>query len=188
MAKSKEEHSDLHTPPLAPRLECLPLADLAWDAFEAFCCDLISKLPGVRACHRYGTHGDTQLGIDLFAEILVEALDHPAPEVRSQAVWKMAILAAKDGTLLAPLTQALADKDDNVRRSAVFALQKVGKLNEAAVPNLVQALKKASRYDVLPIVEILGAFGPKAREALPVLVSPLLARHRTRSKNIRTLA
>ena len=31
-------------------------------------------------------------------KILVEALDHPAPEVRSQAVWKMAILAAKDGS------------------------------------------------------------------------------------------
>jgi len=59
----------LPAPPLTPRLEYLPLADLTWEAFEAFCCDLIARLPRVRECHRFGTQGDTQLGIDLFAEL-----------------------------------------------------------------------------------------------------------------------
>jgi hypothetical protein len=53
---------------VAPRLERLPLEDLGWDAFEAFCRDLISRLPGIRDCHHYGKQGDTQLGIDLFAD------------------------------------------------------------------------------------------------------------------------
>lgn len=41
---------------------------MGWDAFEAFCCALIARLPKVRECHHYGTQGDTQLGIDLFAD------------------------------------------------------------------------------------------------------------------------
>src|SRR5215467_14346580 len=55
-------------PPVVPRLECLPLKDLGWDAFEAFGHDLIDRLPKFRNCHRYGKQGDTQLGIDLFAD------------------------------------------------------------------------------------------------------------------------
>ncbi len=55
-------------PPLTPRLERLPLETLGWDAFEAFCRDLISRQPGVRDCHHFGKQGDTQHGIDLFAD------------------------------------------------------------------------------------------------------------------------
>ncbi len=67
MAKLKKK-PDPPTPPVNPRLTCLPLADLGWDGFEEFCCDMISRLPAVRDCHRYGTQGDTQLGIDIFAD------------------------------------------------------------------------------------------------------------------------
>ena len=121
-------------------------------------------------------------------KILVEALDHPEPDVRSKAVWELAMLAAKDRSLLAILTRALADKDDNVRKSAVFALQKIGKLDEGAVPHLIQALKKASSDDIVfPIVDMLGFFGPKAREALPVLVVKLQERNLGRHNSWRDL-
>src|SRR5437667_185901 len=55
-------------PPVVPRTERLPLENLGWDAFESFCRDLVSRMPGVRECHHYGKQGDTQLGIDLFAD------------------------------------------------------------------------------------------------------------------------
>lgn len=54
-------------PPVTPLLERLPLADLGWDAFEAFCCALVARLPKVRECQHYGKQGDAQEGIDLFA-------------------------------------------------------------------------------------------------------------------------
>jgi hypothetical protein len=68
MAKSPNPGS-VPKPPLTPLLERLPLADMDWDAFEAFCCAFIARLPKCRECHHYGTQGDTQLGIDLFAEL-----------------------------------------------------------------------------------------------------------------------
>jgi hypothetical protein len=55
-------------PLVVPRTERLPLESLGWDAFESFCRDLVSRMPGVRECHHYGKQGDTQLGIDLFAD------------------------------------------------------------------------------------------------------------------------
>ena len=58
-------------PPVAPHPEFLPLNDpnLPWDRFEAFCEELISKLPGVKEPHRYGRRGSRQRGIDIFADL-----------------------------------------------------------------------------------------------------------------------
>jgi Restriction endonuclease len=58
-------------PPVSPRPDKLPLNDpnFSWDRFESFCLDFISKLPEVRNCHRYGTQGDSQKGIDIFADL-----------------------------------------------------------------------------------------------------------------------
>ncbi len=57
-------------PPVAPYPEFLPLDDpnLPWDRFEAFCEELISRLPGVKETHRYGRRGSNQKGIDIFAD------------------------------------------------------------------------------------------------------------------------
>ena len=58
-------------PPVAALLELLPLDDpnLPWERFEAFCEDLISRLPGVKETHRYGRRGSRQRGIDIFADL-----------------------------------------------------------------------------------------------------------------------
>jgi hypothetical protein len=58
-------------PPVSPRPDRLPLNDsnFSWDRFESFCLDFISKLPEVKNCHRYGTQGDYQKGIDIFADL-----------------------------------------------------------------------------------------------------------------------
>jgi hypothetical protein len=63
-----EQKSERPAPPLSPRLERLPLEQLNWDAFQEVSRDLIARLPRVRDCHQYGKEGETQLGIDLFAE------------------------------------------------------------------------------------------------------------------------
>ena len=57
--------------PAAPYPEFLPLNDpnLPWVRFEAFCEELISRLPGVKETHRYGRSGSRQRGIDIFADL-----------------------------------------------------------------------------------------------------------------------
>jgi hypothetical protein len=58
-------------PPVTPSPEFLPLNDpnLPWERFEAFCEDLISRLPCVKETHRYGRTGSRQRGIDIFADL-----------------------------------------------------------------------------------------------------------------------
>ena len=58
-------------PPVVPSPEFLPLynPNLPWDRFEAFCEELISRLPGVKETHRYGRRGSNQKGIDIFADL-----------------------------------------------------------------------------------------------------------------------
>ena len=61
---------DYATPlPVVPSPESLPLNDpnLPWERFEAFCEELISRLPGVKETHRYGRSGSRQRGIDIVA-------------------------------------------------------------------------------------------------------------------------
>lgn len=58
-------------PPATPRLDRLPLnyPSFSWDDFEKFCFGFIDLLPRVEKCHRYGTQGDSQKGIDIFADL-----------------------------------------------------------------------------------------------------------------------
>src|SRR5262249_8744799 len=55
-------------PPLVPRVDRLPLGDMLWERSERFAQDLIARLPGFTNCHLYGTRGQKQHGIDLFAD------------------------------------------------------------------------------------------------------------------------
>ena len=58
-------------PPVIPNPELLPLNDpnISWERFEAFCEELIFRLPDVRETHRYGGTGSRQRGIDLYADL-----------------------------------------------------------------------------------------------------------------------
>ena len=66
-----EQTSNATPPPVVSYPEFLPLDDpnLPWERFEAFCEELISKLPGVKETHRYGRSGSGQGGIDIFADL-----------------------------------------------------------------------------------------------------------------------
>jgi hypothetical protein len=69
----KKLHQKRHliSSPVVPSPELLPLNDpnFGWEKFEAFCEDFISKLPGVKECHRYGTRGSKQKGIDIYVDL-----------------------------------------------------------------------------------------------------------------------
>ena len=70
MTTDSPNGQDYATPlPVVPGPESLPLNDpnLPWERFEAFCEELISRLPGVKETHRYGRRGSRQRGIDIFA-------------------------------------------------------------------------------------------------------------------------
>ena len=56
-----------HSPPIRPSVAGLPLGEMAWERFEAFAADLISRRPGYTNCHRHGQSGQRQRGIDIFA-------------------------------------------------------------------------------------------------------------------------
>jgi YD repeat-containing protein len=61
-------------PPVSPRPEQLPLSDRnwAWEAFQAFCLEMVSRLPTTKEAgknHHLGKQGDAQDGIDLFADM-----------------------------------------------------------------------------------------------------------------------
>lgn len=68
LKQHQEENSveDLKLPAKAHE-ECLPLEGLAWDAFEAFCLDLIARLLKPQEIYHYGTQGNNQQGIDIVA-------------------------------------------------------------------------------------------------------------------------
>jgi hypothetical protein len=70
LKKHQEENSieDLQLPAKAHE-ECLPLEGLAWDAFEAFCLDLIAQFLKPKEIYHYGTQGNAQKGIDIVADL-----------------------------------------------------------------------------------------------------------------------
>lgn len=72
MPKDSTKQQNYATPPpVTPSPEFLPLNDpnLPWERFEAFCEELISRLPCVKETHRYGRTGSRQRGIDIFADM-----------------------------------------------------------------------------------------------------------------------
>lgn len=71
MAGAKRSQGAQLLPPVTLPPELLPLNDdnFHWERFEAFCRDLVSRLPGVKTCYRYGVQGNRQHGVDLIADM-----------------------------------------------------------------------------------------------------------------------
>ena len=54
-------------PPVRTRTQLLPLQDLAWEDFERLCVRLARLESSIEHCQLYGTRGQRQHGIDLYA-------------------------------------------------------------------------------------------------------------------------
>lgn len=59
--------STIVNPPTTTLKQELPFSELAWEDFEKLCLRLASKNSDIDQCRLYGTRGDPQEGIDIFA-------------------------------------------------------------------------------------------------------------------------
>ena len=97
------------------------------------------------------------------AEWLIPFLNDPAREVRQCAALGLAI--KPDESAVQPLVQALSDEDSMVSSLAVNALVKIG---SAAVPSLIEVVKKASQSARIHGLRALAEI--RDHRAIPVMM------------------
>jgi RNA polymerase sigma factor (sigma-70 family) len=94
--------------------------------------------------------------------------------LRRRAFDTLAVIKPEAGTILPVLTPALSDKDRQVRMVAAQMVEGLGASARDAVSALVGALKATHDPDEqMGLVKALGAIGPGADEAIPVLTGLL---------------
>jgi len=100
-----------------------------------------------------------------------DLLSDPNPEVRGLAAVALRDLGPAGEPAMQDLIAALSDPDENVRIAAADAIATKGPTAIVAIPALVRACRvKGEEVHVQrSLVSALGAIGPPAREALPVL-------------------
>ena len=54
-------------PPTSTQLQELPFKESAWENFERLCLRLVKEEAEIEDCRQYGTPGQAQQGIDLYA-------------------------------------------------------------------------------------------------------------------------
>ena len=54
-------------PPLVTRVQSLPMSKLSWENFERLCLRLVRLDAELETCRVYGTPGQAQEGIDIYA-------------------------------------------------------------------------------------------------------------------------
>jgi HEAT repeat protein len=103
---------------------------------------------------------------------LAGVVKDPAPKVRRAAISALGRVysgMAGKAPSLAPLLEALKDKDLMVRVDAASAIPRTKEM----VPQLLTALKNEPKEARLEIIHVLELIGPGARAAVPALVEAL---------------
>lgn len=100
-----------------------------------------------------------------------DLLSDPDAEVRGLAAVALRELGPAGEAVMQDLIAALSDPDENVRIAAADAIATKGPPAIVAIPALVRAcqVKGEEVHVQRSLVSALGAIGPPAREALPVL-------------------
>ena len=114
-------------------------------------------------------------------KLLSTHLKSPNADDRKTAARKLGKIGAKAKETTPNLIVALNDHDKKVRSSAASALRKIG---SGTVPALLSALNDQVEWIRRTAIEILGEFGPEAKEAVPALVAAL----NDQSKEVRSSA
>ncbi len=111
-----------------------------------------------------------QLGV-VPVQLFGDLLSDPDPRVRGLAAVALRDLGPAGEAVMQDLSAALSDPDENVRLAAADAIATKGPTAIVAIPALVRACKIEGEevHVQRSLVSALGAIGPAAREALPVL-------------------
>jgi hypothetical protein len=100
-----------------------------------------------------------------------DLLSDPEPEVRGLAAVALRELGPAGEPVMQDLIAALSDPEENVRIAAADAIATKGPTAIVAIPALIRACQVEGEevHVQRSLVSALGAIGPPAREALPVL-------------------
>lgn len=104
-------------------------------------------------------------------QILREALNDPAPEIREAAAWSIGQLGEGAAPLVPALLPALRDGDLAVRGLAALALRDAGPAAEAALDPLVAALNDPDAGVRMMSAQAIAAQGPRAARVVEALIA-----------------
>lgn len=107
---------------------------------------------------------------ELPASHWLERLKHGDPEVRAEALSRLARGGEASRDAVPAIAAALTDEHDQVRRRAVEALKTLGPIAHAAAGTLVGMLESGSEPTLLAAAEILGHLAPPDSAVVPALV------------------
>ncbi len=128
-------------------------------------------------------HGLNENQTPVAHKVLLEALNHPNPQVRELAVVALADLPVGSVKRVAALALALADPVGRVRRRAARAIGDQGSAGVDALPHLINGLRDVDPSVRRDCAGACGRLGPAAGAAAPRLVS-LLAEPEARTRAV----
>jgi len=131
---------------------------------------LVANKPAVRRSARQVLIERGRLS-DVPVQEFGDLLSDPDPVVRGLSAVALRDLGPAGEAVMRDLIAALSDPDENVRIAAADAIATKGPTAIVAIPALVRAcqVKGKEVHVQRSLVSALGAIGPPAREALPVL-------------------
>jgi RNA polymerase sigma factor (sigma-70 family) len=110
-------------------------------------------------------------------EIAKQAVEDDQPHVRQRSLQVLAHTKPKPQEIVPTLLKVLKETDDSsveVREQAIAIFQELGAEGKDAVPDLIAALKKGTSIrQCMEIARVLGAIGPPAKAAVPLLTEEL---------------
>jgi len=101
---------------------------------------------------------------------LTGLLEHPSKEVRWCALYSLGQIGVSANAAAGAVGKKLQDKEDVVASLGVRTFATVEPSSERVIPLLIESLRSKSGSVRLAAAETLGHFGPKASEAIPLLV------------------
>lgn len=132
-------------------------------------------------------HGLNENQTPIAHKVLLEALNHPNPQVRELAVVALADLPVGAVKRVAALSQALVDPVGRVRRRAARSLGDQGPASIDALPQLIQGLRDVDPSVRRDCAGACGRLGPAAAAAASRLVG-LLSEPETRTRAVMAVA
>ena len=132
-------------------------------------------------------HGLNENQTPMAHKVLVEALNHPNPQVRELSVVALADLPVGSVKRVAGLAAALGDPVGRVRRRAARAIGDQGTAAVDALPQLINGLRDVDPSVRRDCAGACGRLGPVAAAAAPRLVG-LLAEPEARTRAVMAVA